>query len=161
MVKGDVDIAGEAARLAALIGEPMPHVTSQADLLEYADHVAGVISMRAFFDQDQIDDLRFKLDPDSWLLMVREGGERIQRRMRQQQGLRAVQQQNIERSLQRGADTRTRVLGEAERLSRLPERERAGVIARRVGLTSRQVRRILREQPPEYPCPFSQLLSAK
>jgi hypothetical protein len=138
-----IDIRKEAAALAALIGEPMPHVHSEADLLEYADYVVDIIRERASFDEGEVLNLRIKLDPDRWwyerLRNIREQAARRGNR----RALKAVQAMNAERKRRQGEETRARVLHEAERVTRLPERDRAGAIARRVGLSPRQVRRIL------------------
>jgi hypothetical protein len=148
-----IDVLKEAARMAALIGEPMPHVVTLPDLLAYADYVGRIVRSRARFDEEAVDDLRRTLDPDGWWREFRMSRERWDRRMNRLKALKTVQSMNVAKRQAQGAETRAKIARLAALYNHLPERSQAAAIARRLEMSARQVRRILKETGRGAPCP--------
>jgi DNA-binding transcriptional ArsR family regulator len=138
-----IDIGKEGLRLAALIGDQPPHIETEADLIEYADYVQMIVRSRARFDEEAIDDLRAKLDPDGWWRAFHKGNARMQGRMNRLNALKTVHAINVAKRQTQGAETRAKIARLAALYSRLPERSQAAAIAKRLLMSPRQVRRHL------------------
>jgi hypothetical protein len=102
-----------------------------------------VLRSRMAFNEEAIDDLRMKLDPDGWWREFRKNRERMPKRTNRKVGLKFVQEMNAERSRRQGERTRAAVGRLWALLAHLPERERAAAIAKRLLMSARQVRRCL------------------
>jgi hypothetical protein len=139
-----IDLAKEAAKLAALIGERTPHIGGTEDLLAYAEHVRETIRDRAFWDEQEIDDLRLRLDPEGCLREMALGNAGMQRLMNRKAGLKAKQAAGAGKSRRRGQETRKAILCELALLTGRPARERAGLIAHRLAMPESTVRHWLR-----------------
>lgn len=140
-----IDVAKEAARLAALIGEHPVLIKTEAELLEYVGYVVTSGTLGVWGADSALGEIRAGLQQGGWLrALVRSLAEvQAAKRQNQRAGLKRVHDKNIERSRRRGEETRASVVREAARVTRLPRRDQAAIIAKRLELSARHVRRIL------------------
>ena len=139
-----IDVAKEAARLAALIGEHPVLIKTEAELLEYVGYVVTSGTLGVWGADSALGEIRAGLQQGGWLrALVRSLAEvQAAKRQNQRAGLKRVHDKNIERSRRR-EETRASVVREAARVTRLPRRDQAAIIAKRLELSARHVRRIL------------------
>jgi hypothetical protein len=126
-----------------LINEPTPRVETEADLIEYAEHVRTEVQLNALFDEWEIDELQVKMDLEGWWREQRKAHKRLQSKMNSRSALKTAHKESAARSRRQGAETRKEVARWTTRASQLglPEREQATWIAEQMGITGRHVRR--------------------
>jgi DNA-binding NarL/FixJ family response regulator len=136
-----VDIAKEATRLAALIGEPPVPINTEAELLEYVGYVVTTGTLRVGADS-ALGEIRAALEPGGWLRdLVRSLAEaQAPKRQNQRTGLAKRREQQLNARKRQGRETRAKIMREARLLVDYPKHKLAKLIATKCGVSERTVR---------------------
>ena len=133
-----------ADQLAALIGDPPPAVENERDLSEYAEYVETMLGLRQLGGDDVLQTVKQKLATPA---EMRATWERMQDAWAAHEHRRDLHAKGAEARRREGASRRAEV-AEVYRSLKLTTGSAAPIIAKRLGLSPRQVRRYLRDLEP-------------
>lgn len=146
------DLSAEAAWLYELTGCKCPWpIETEHDLREWAINVAGDTENLTGAEVDRVRDLIERLGPPEERRLAELNRQQMKERVKAWFGWTFERGKKLSgtgaaANKQRGAETRAEVVRIWKSLDGTPLRDRAALVAKRVSVTERHVRRVLREE---------------
>jgi hypothetical protein len=138
-----VDIAKEAARLAAVIGDEPPLIKTEGELRDYIKHVWQRAALEYIKVLNAIDEARMRLNPAGFRDWSIKKQRKLDRQKARDTALQEMRRRGADTKRRRGVDTQKAVEKLWLALADTPKRERVELIAERRAISAKTVRRHL------------------